>query len=455
MTLLAFGEQVLDAVRGRSPAGMRGLPELQAETFLAASETRSQDWSEGRPENASITRSQGVGLRVVQGGRLGFSSTNKFDPRSLVWLGDSAVAAADYTGAEPLLELPEAGVSGPDADLDLTDEGLETGAFEERAQFLGSIEGEVKKRDKRVAKVLRASYREGRHESAVANHRGIRATSKGTSVSFSLACVAVDGGETQVGYGFQAVRHAADLRQEWVIEKTVENTLALLGGKQVPSGRYDLVLDPFVAAEMLELLADALRGDQVLKGKSFLASRIGRKVGAASLTIVDDGRLKRGLGSSLFDAEGLPTRTTVLVQDGVLRGFLYDSASARRAGTTSTGNAGRSSYRGLPEPETTNFFVRPGRPSPEAIIAGIDSGLYVHNVMGLHTVDTASGDYSLGIMGERIEKGRRTHGVRGVTIAGNLLDLLNSVEAVGDDLTFSGSLGSPTLWVRGVSVGGS
>ncbi len=121
----------------------------------------------------------------------------------------------------------------------------------------------------------------------------------------------------------------------------------------------------------------------------------------------------------------------------------------------STGNAGRSSYKGLPEPETTNFFIQPGSVSPEAIISGIDSGLYVHNVMGLHTVDTISGDFSLGIMGERIEKGRRTHGVRGITIAGNLLDLLKNVEAVGNDLTFSGSLGSPTLWIRGVSVGGA
>src|SRR6185503_6666187 len=117
---------------------------------------------------------------------------------------------------------------------------------------------------------------------------------KGTSVSFSLACVAVEGSETQVGYGFQAVRHYADLKKEWVIEKTVENTLALLNGKQVPSGRYDLLLDPFVAAEMLELLADALRGDQVLKGKSFLAKKVGEKIGAASLTIIDNGRLKRG-----------------------------------------------------------------------------------------------------------------------------------------------------------------
>jgi len=322
-------------------------------------------------------------------------------------------------------------------------------------RLIESIEAEVKKRDNRLTKVLRASYHEGRYETVVVNHRGVRASSRGTSVSFTLACVAVEGQETQVGYGFQAARHYADLKKDWVLEKTVENTLALLGGKQVPSGRYDLLFDPFVAAEMLELLADALRGDQVLKGKSFLADRVGQKVGASSLTIVDDGRLKRGLGSSACDAEGLPTQSTVLVREGVLQGFLFDSTSARKAGKVSTGNAGRASYKGLPEPETTNFYIQPGSKSPESMISGIDSGLYVHNVMGLHTVDTVSGDYSLGIMGERIEKGKRTHGVRGVTIAGNLLDLLNTVEAVGNDLVFTGSLGSPTLWVSGVSVGGA
>jgi PmbA protein len=145
----------------------------------------------------------------------------------------------------------------------------------------------------------------------------------------------------------------------------------------------------------------------------------------------------------------------VLVRDGVLQGFLYDSKAARRGKMTSTGNAGRASYKGLPEPEATNFFIRAGTAAPEDIVSGIDSGLYVRNVMGLHTVDTVSGEYSLGIMGERIEKGKRTHGVRGVTIAGNLLDLLRDVAAVGNDLVFSGSVGSPTLWVRGVSVGGS
>jgi PmbA protein len=449
VNLLTLGGQGLDAVRKRSPA-------VPAEAFVMASESRAQDWSEGRPENAAVTKSQGIGLRVVNAGRLGFSSTNKSDAASLAWLGDSAVVAAESTTADPFLELPKpGGAIHSEKDLELEDPSLLHGSFEERSSFLNFIETEVKKRDKRLTKVLRAGYREGRYESAVVSSLGVSSPSKGTSVSFSLACVAVEGNETQVGYGFHAVRHYADLKKDWVVDKTVENTLSLLGGKQVPTGRYDLLFDPFVAAEMLELLADALRGDQVLKGKSFLAAKVGQKIGASCLTIIDDGRLKRGLGTSAYDAEGLPTQTTVLLQEGVLQGFLYDSTSGRKAKKPSTGNAGRASYKGLPEPETTNFYIKPGSASPEELISGIESGLYVHSAMGLHTVDTVSGDYSLGIMGERIEKGRRTHGVRGVTIAGNLLDLLATMEAVGKDLVFSGSLGSPTLWVRGVSVGGA
>jgi len=448
MKLVAIGSQVLDVVRKKASA-------LQAEAYVLGSESRTQEWSEGRPENLAASKSQGIGLRVIDGGKLGFSSTNRSDADGLVWLSDAAVTASQVTGLDPALELTKPAPAAPEAGLDLVDASLAQGSFEERAAFLASIEAEVKKRDKRLSKVLRASYREGRYESAVVSTAGVSAATAGTSVSFSLACVAVDGAETQVGYGFQAVRHHEDLKVSWVIDQTVGHTLALLGGKQVPSGRYDLVLDPFVAAEMLELLSTALRADQVQKGRSFLATRVGERIAAACLNIVDDGRLVRGLGSSACDAEGVPTQTSVLVRAGVLQGFLYDSVAARRAKKVSTGNAGRSSYKGLPEPESSNFFIRPGSRGPAELISGIDSGLYVRNVMGLHTVDTVSGDYSLGIMGERIEKGKRTHGVRGVTIAGNLMELLNDVEAVGNDLIFSGSVGSPTLWIKGVSVGGS
>lgn len=443
-----MGDRLLAEVDGQSPGA-------QAEVFLIESESRVSEWSEGLSENLVAASTRGMALRLVRDGRLGFSYSNNFEPAGAAEIVRGAVTASQFTTADALLEVPSAPGKMPGVDLQLVDSSLAETPWEERRAFLSSIEPQVKKRDKRLTKVLRAAYREGRAASAVMNTRGVSTASDGTHVSFSLACVAVEAGETQIGYGFQAARHYRDLNPDWVLDQAVEHTLSLLGGRQVPSGRYDLILDPQVAAEMLELLATALRGDQVQKGRSFFAAKVGQQVGADCLTLVDDGRLLKGLGSSPFDAEGLPTQTTVLIKEGILQGFLYDSYTARKAGRASTGNAGRSSYKGMPEPEATNFFLKAGHQTPQNLVSGVQSGLYIRGVMGLHTVDTVSGDFSLGIMGERIEKGRRTHGVRGVTIAGNLLDLLKSVVAVGSDLTFFGSVGSPTLWISNVSVGGN
>jgi PmbA protein len=449
VNLVLTGERVL-AETGRR------LPGAQAEAFLLASESRNTEWSEGAPENDALSQSQGLGLRVVHEGRLGFGYTNQLTLDAVSAVVERAAAGARLCAAEPLLEIPESpkAASSP-VELQLVDPSLNLASSESRASFLKEVEADVKRRDPRLAKVLRASYREGRVRTAVVNNRGVRVSGEGTHVSFALACVAVEGSETQVGYGFQAVRHHADLKTGWVVDKTVEHTLSLLGGKQLPSGRYDLLLDPFVAAEILELIASALRADQVLKGKSFLGGRVGESVGASCLDLIDDGRLLRGLGSSPYDAEGLPTQTTVLIRQGVLQGFLYDSYNARRAGKLSSGNAGRASYKSVPGPEETNFYLKPGTQSPETLVSSSRSGIYVRSVMGLHTVDVISGDFSLGVMGERIENGRRTHGVRGVTIAGNLLDLMKNVTAVGSDLIFSGSVGSPTLCIRDISVGGA
>lgn len=433
----------------------RRLPHAEAEIFLTESESRSVEWSEGSPENIVVARGHGAGLRLIDGSRLGFAHTNQLEGDSVDALIQNASDAARFTAPDTFLGLPPPVKPPTIPKLDLVDHALRDGSVEERSAFLSSLEETVRKRDPRLTKVLRASYREGRGLSYLANSKGVLVGDEGTHVSFSLACVAVENGETQIGYGFQAARHYADLDRAKVIDNAVEGTLALLGGKQVPSGRYDLVLDPLIAAEMLELFAGALRADQVQKGKSFLASRVGEKIGAACVTLVDDGLRPRGLGSSLYDGEGLPTQRNVLIQGGVLQGFLYDSYTARKAKRASTGSADRGSYKGIPEPGTTNFYLEAGATPPEELMAGIRSGLYVRQVLGLHTVDTISGDYSLGIMGQRIENGKRTHAVRGVTIAGNLLDLLKNVEAIGSDLTFMASIGSPTLRIRDVSVGGS
>jgi len=201
-------------------------------------------------------------------------------------------------------------------------------------------------------------------------------------------------------------------------------------------------------------LAHALRADQVQRGKSFLAGKQTQAIGSPIVTLIDEPRRLRGVGSALFDAEGLPTQNRTLVEKGILQEYLYDHTTAQRAGKASLANATRASYKALPEPGTSNFYIQPGLLSQQDLLRDVKRGLYIHNVMGLHTVDTISGDFSLGIMGEFIENGVCAHGVRGVTMGGNLLDLLMNVDAVGSDLVFAGGMGSPTWRIRDISVGG-
>ena len=445
---------LLDQGRELIRQSQKKVPAAQSEAFLVESEKRACEWSEGHLEHTTIAQSQGLGFRLIHEGRLGFSHTNRRELAEWNVVVDRALAASRSTAVDPFLDLPGPAAPSSEKTLDLWDKTLDIAAWPARTQFLESLEAEVKKRDPRIAKVLQGSYSESLSSFAVVNSKGVEAVSTGTQVSVSIACVAVEGAETQLGYAFQAARHYADLNPTQVIDRAVAHTVSLLGGKRIPSGRYDLVLDPLVAAEMLELFASALRADFVLKGKSFLASKMGQAIGSKSLTLVDDGRRKRGLGTSAYDAEGCPTQTTVLVEKGTLKNFLYDSYAARKAKHASTGNAGRGSYKGVPEPEPSNFYLEPGTLAPEALLGKVKSGIYIRNVMGLHTVDTISGDFSLGLMGQRIENGVLTHGVRGVTMAGNLLDLLKNVEALGSDLFFFGSIGSPTVWIRDISVGG-
>ena len=447
-------ESLTDAAARTIAVAKRLAPASQAEAYLVHSRSRSMEVSEGKPENQVVSVVTGVGFRLIRDGRLGFSYTNSLDNASLEALVRRAVDGTNSTAPESSLEIPKTSADAGSENLDLIDPSLTEDGWSDRIQFLSSLESESKSRDPRIAKVYRGSYREGHGEVVVANSHGVVRHAQGTSVSFGMACVALANGETQIGYASQAFRHHSQLDPKWVINQTVEDSLSLLGGRRIPSGRYDLLLSPSIAAEMLELLAGALRGDQVQKGKSFFAPLVGKAVASSAVTLMDDGRLKRGLASSLFDAEGVPTQRRALIEKGVLQGFLFDSSSARKAGRSSTGNAGRASYKGVPEPEASNFFIEAGSKSPESILRDVKSGIYVRHVMGMHTVDTISGDFSLGLMGERIENGQRTHAVRGVTMAGNLLDLLKSIESVGSDLIFSGSVGAPTLRIKDISVGG-
>jgi len=237
-----------------------------------------------------------------------------------------------------------------------------------------------------------------------------------------------------------------------------------LGGGPLPTRRASVIFEPDVIAELIRGLAQALSGDAVVKGRSLFARRadgsewVASAVGSGAVTIEDDGALPGAPGTQPFDGEGVPTRRTPLFEGGVLRGFLHNCESARRAGTRSTGNGVRVSYRGLPEVAGTNLVLRPGDRAPSTLVASVDEGLYVVSTRNVGGINPVSGDYSVGASGRRIVRGELAEPVSGVTLAAPMLELLANVREVGSDLRWvSGSGGyvaTGSVLIDDVTIGG-
>jgi PmbA protein len=261
-------------------------------------------------------------------------------------------------------------------------------------------------------------------------------------------------GQMERDYWYTTGRGLSDLETPEQVGRTAaERTLRRLGARQTPTCQVPVVFDPETAAELMGAVFSALSGYAVFRNATFLKDRVGEQVASPLLTLVDEGRRHRGLGSRPFDGEGLPTRRNVPLERGVLRFYLCDSYSARKIGATPTGTA-RRGIGGGPSVGAGNLFFEPGEVSPEEIRGGVDRGLYVTDLIGFG-VNVVTGDYSQGAVGHWIENGRLTHPVHEVTIASNLKDMLGGVDAVGNDLVFRGSSASPTLRIRRMTVSGS
>jgi PmbA protein len=216
------------------------------------------------------------------------------------------------------------------------------------------------------------------------------------------------------------------------------------------------VLDPWMAMELLRAIGPLFSADNVLKGRSLFANKIGQRVANEKVTIVDDARRPRGLRSAPFDGEGVATTTRTLIESGALRGYLTSLKTAKKLGTDPTGNARRGGYGSPARIGPSNLFVAAGTDDADGVVAGLDRALAVTSLLNLHTIDPVSGEFSLGATGNYLERGNRVHPVQGITIAGNLTNLLSSIVGVGTDLVFGpGGLGSPTLVISELSVGGA
>lgn len=422
------------------------------EITAASSRTLSIEVKEQKVDSFKCAEPVGVSIRVLKGGGMGFSFSTSMDEADLARMVENALVGAGAQTPEEFHAFPSP-ASYP-AIPGLFDDGLAAVAEEEKVGRALTLERLVLAADPRVKKVRKAAYSESTVAMRIVNSLGVDGNYRGTSVSASVSAIAEEGGESQMGWDFDFRNRFADLAVEPIAARAAVKATGLLGAGKIPTMRCPAVLDSYVASEILEVLAPAFLAENVQKGKSLLAGRKGERLFAPQLCIRDDGTLPGGAGTAPFDAEGVPRRNTVLVEDGVLRGYLYDTLRARKEGCASTGNASRGGIKSPPHMGISNLFVENGMTTPEGLLAGIGRGILVTDVMGMHTANPISGDFSVGAAGFLVENGRVTRPVKGVAIAGNILDLFRSVEAVGNDLRFYGSVGAPSLRIAALDVSG-
>lgn len=425
----------------------------QAELYLSRGEERAVSRREGERDGVEASESAGAGVRVVRDGRVGFAAAGGADLEAIKDLYARAMEQLPHAEPDPRRVLPGPQASAGDDALASTlwDEALFTAPWEKVEMHLREAEAAAMAQP-RVAKILRVEYAESRGTVVVGGTSGLFASERGGSASVSLAVAAEDGAEVQLGEAYRAERCASSLDFSAAGREAGLRASSLLGARRAKGGKRSVLFEPWVAGEFLELLAELLSADEVQGGRSLLAGKLGKSVASPLVTLRDDPRCPGGLGSRRFDDEGLPTRDKAVISAGVLLEFFHDTFSAAREGLVSNGSAYRSSYLSLPGPGASNFYMMPGKMTREALIADTKSGLLVAEVLGMHMVDPVSGAFSVGVSGLSIEKGRISGPVKGAMISGSLLDLLSRIDGVASDLTFQGSLGSPTFRISSLDI---
>ncbi len=428
----------------------------QAEAF--AMQTRSMRIKVYRQEVEELVSStgSGVGVRVFKGAAVGYAYTSDLSGDGLKAAARAAEATMAVTAPDEFAGLPQPAKEFPE--LDLYSGKLRETPVSDKIAFAAMLEQTALERDSRISQVEAATYAEGEGVVAIANSLGFERQFRESTCYAFLQAIAEQDGHMQTGISFTTGRELEQLAGTVTGQEAADRAVSLLGARQCPTMSCPVVMDPFVTASVIGVIGAALTGEAVQKQRSMFAGKDGAPVASPGVNLIDDGLHPEGLATAPFDGEGVPTQRTELVKDGILQGFLYDAYSGRKEGKASTGNGSRGSYRSQPHVAATNLRLLPGTASQAEIIGEVEEGFFVMDVAGIHSgVNIISGDFSVGATGRLIRNGELAEPVREVTIAGNLLKMLESVKTVGNDnrwVPFGGSIHAPSLLLAEMTVSG-
>jgi PmbA protein len=421
-----------------------------ADAVAVRSMSQSVEIRDGAVDESERAEGDDVGLRVLVGRKQAVVSTNDIARADAAALAERAVAMARVAPDDPY-----AGLADPSRlaktipELDLIDPELPTVAHLE----------DLARRAEAAAMATRGVSKSGGASASAGIGGMVLVTSDGFHGAYlssqhgvSMTAIAGEGTGMERDYDYSSALHAANLdAPEQVGRKAAERAIERINPRKAATQRVPVVFDPRVAGSLLRHLTSAINGSAIARKTSFLLDKLGERLFAPGIRIIDDPLRPRGLNSHPFDAEGVAGERRALIDDGVLTTWILDSATGRELGLATTGHAHRG-VSSTPSPGATNVHLEPGTMSPDELIADIDQGFYVSDLIGMG-VNIITGDYSRGAAGFWIEKGKRGYPVSEVTIAGHLDDVFRSLTPA-NDLVFRYGTNAPTVRVEGLTVAG-
>jgi len=408
----------------------------------------------GQVDTVTYADDRRLSLRVFVGQASAAASTSDLSRASLERVVDEATALARITSADPHAGLPDpAALIDGLSDLDLEDPGGHDLAPEDKLELARRAEAAALAESPEITNSEGAEFFDRQARYAYATSHGFERAYSTSSFGITASPVASRDGEMQRDSWYSMTRKRARLDEPEAIGRiAAQRAVRRLGARKVKTTEVPVIFDPENAASLLRAIAGAASGPSLYRRASFLLDRLGSRVGAENMTLVDDGTIAGALGSRPFDGEGLPTRRTVLVRDGILESYLLDSYSGRKLGMASTHHAVRDGS-GV-SVSTSNLMLLPGTADPQALIRSVKNGFYVTELIGFG-VNGVTGDYSRGAAGFWIENGELAYPVAEVTVAGNLLAMFEAVEGIGNDLVLRDRTASPTLLIGRMVVAGN
>ncbi|ADY73573.1 peptidase U62 modulator of DNA gyrase [Desulfurobacterium thermolithotrophum DSM 11699] len=402
-------------------------------------------------ERIKVPVKKGLAIRVVVNGKLGFAYTTDVSDEGIRIAIECAKENAkssspdDYSFSMPAENF---------LDFPLYDDRYSEISTEEKINLALDLESKVYSFDPRIKRVRKASYKDSISTIYYYNSNDHSFNYTTSSFSLSILLAAEENEESQMGWDYDVRRYFSDLNVDLVAVRAAENAVELLGAKPLKTKKIPVIFKNTVFAEIIEALSPVFLGNNVLRGKSLFADKLGYEIANHVFNLYDDPTHESGIGTMPFDDEGVATRKKAVVERGVLKNFLLDIYSAKKLGMKSTGNGVRTSISALPQPGITNLVVEKGALGIEELVKTPEEVLLVTDAMGIHTINPISGEFSIGVSGIYFKDGKKVQPVTGMTVAGNIKELLTNITEVGRDQRWIGNICSPSVLIKSLTVSG-